>query len=222
MLEPKQPKEDSNRPARKRRLALKLLLTGLGMILMIWLGIWAVLHRETGVLIVTSRPTGAEVILNRKPTNLLTNAFLCDLPADSFIISLRMDGHRPVPPTQRIGVQPNETTRVTFLMAPIRRGDVRELPPVSGMPHNWQWRIIKINSEPPGAAIMVDDKELGVTAPLTVLFEPGEHYLQARWPDGTKGFKTVDIEAGSTQPDIIMKPVTYKPMTPRTTKKKQP
>ena len=209
----------SNDPARRRQVVLGLFLTGIAMVLVVLWGFWAVLHNQAGVLIVTSRPSGAEVILNKRPTNLLTNAFLSDLPADSFIVSVRMDGHRPVPPTQGVTIQPNETSRVTFLMAPIVRGDARELPLVSGKPHDWQWRIVKINSAPEGAALIVDEKELGVTLPATVLFEPGLHHLQARWPDGARSFKNIMIDQSTTQTEITMRPVTYE--IPKPTKEKR-
>lgn len=205
-------------PARRRRVILGLFLSGIAIILAILWGVWAVLHSQSGVLIVTSRPVGAEVILNHRPTNLLTNAFLADLPADSFIVSVRMDGHRPVPPTQGITIQPNETTRVTFLMAPISRGDSRKLPTVTGTAHNWQWRIVKINSAPDGAALIVDDKELGITTPATVLFEPGLHHLQARWPDGARSFKNLMIDPSTSQPEIVLRPVTYE--KPKSSKEK--
>jgi hypothetical protein len=196
-------------PARRRRVILGLLLSGIAIILAILWGIWAVLHKQSGVLIVTSRPIGAEVILNHRPTNLLTNAFLADLPADSFVVSVRMDGHRPVPPTQGVTIQPGETTRVTFLMAPIARGDSRKLPTVSGTAQNWLWRIVKINSAPDDASLVVDDKELGITTPATVLFEPGLHHLQARWPDGARSFKNIMIDQSTSQPEIVMRPMTY-------------
>ncbi|RPH93539.1 PEGA domain-containing protein [candidate division KSB1 bacterium] len=201
-------------PARRRRVVLGLLLSSIAMGLAVLWGIWAVLHNQSGVLIVTSRPTGAEVILNRRPTDLLTNAFLSDVPADSFIVSVRMDGYRPVPPTQGVTIQPNETTRVTFLLAPIQRGDTRKLPQVSGTPHSWSWRIVKINSDPAGASLVVDDKELSVATPATILFEQGLHHLQARWPDGTRSFKNILIDPSNSQLDITLRPATYERPAP--------
>lgn len=205
--------------SKRRQVLLGLLLSGIGIVLALLWGIWAVSHKETGVLIVTSRPSGAEVILNRRPTNLLTAAFLSDLPADSFLISLRLDGHRPIPPTQGIRIMPNETTRVTFLMAPVQRGDVRPLPQVSGRPpQNWEWRMVRINSLPEGAALIVDDYELSVRTPVTLLLEPGLHHVIARWPDGAKSFKNVTIDPAFTQPEITLRPVTYEqPGTKRET-----
>jgi hypothetical protein len=193
----------------RRRVLLTMILSGFGLMLSVWWAIWAVMHDETGVLIVTSKPSGAEVILNRRPTDLLTTAFLSDLPADSFIVSLRMDGHRPIPPTQGVTILPNETTRVTFLLSPIARGDHRELPLVSGKPHDWKWRSVRINSDPEGAALVVDDRQLGVQTPATVLLEPGLHHVQAHWEDGSKGFKNIMIDPSETQPEITMQPVTY-------------
>ena len=198
----------------RRRVLFSMILSGVAIVFAIWWGVWAVLHDETGVLIVTSRPGGAEVILNRRPTDLLTTAFLSDLPADSFIVSLRMDGHRPIPPQQGVTIQPSETTRVTFLMSPIARGDHRELPRVSGTPLHWKWKSVRISSVPEGAAVVVDDRELGVETPVTILFESGLHHLQARWADGSKSFKNIMIDPSQTQPEIIMRPATYERLTP--------
>jgi hypothetical protein len=186
-----------------------LILSSIGMALAVLWGVWAILTREAGVLIVTSRPAGAEVILNRRPTNLLTSAFLADLPADSFIVSLRLDGHRPIPPTQGVRVRAGDTTRVTFIMAPISRGDRRELPQVGGKTQDWQWRITRIQSIPDSALIAVDDQELGLHTPVTLLLEPGLHHLQAHWPDGSRAFKNITIDPAQSQPDITLRPVTY-------------
>jgi hypothetical protein len=199
----------ANTAERRRRVVLGLILSGAGMVMAVLWGIWAALHNETGVLIVTSRPGGAEVILNHRPTNLLTSAFLSDLPADSFEVSVRLDGHRPVPPSQGITIQPNETTHVTFLMQPITRGDRRGMPEVSGAAQNWQWRIVRIASAPSDAALIVDDKELGVRTPATVLLESGLHHVQARWADGARAFKNVTIDPSQSPPDLVLRPATY-------------
>jgi hypothetical protein len=212
---PAPPLQNFHKHESRRRTILTLILSGLGLILAVWWGIWAIMHNETGVLIVTSKPSGAEVILNHRPTDLLTSAFLSDLPADSFIVSLRMDGHRPIPAQQGVTIHPRDTTRVTFLLAPIARGDNRDLPPVSGKPHDWKWRSVRIHSNPEGAALVVDESELGVETPVTVLLEPGLHHVQVRWADGARGYKNIVISPSETQADITLQPATYeKPMRP--------
>jgi hypothetical protein len=196
----------------RRGVVIGLIVSSIGMVLALLWGVWAILTREAGVLIVTSRPAGAEVILNKRPTNLLTAAFFSDLPADSFIVSLRLDGHRPIPPTQGVRVRAGDTTRVTFLLAPISRGDRRELPPVSGKPQDWQWRITRISSIPDSALIAVDDRELELHTPVTLLLEPGLHHLQAHWRDGSRAYKNVTIDPAQSQSDITLRPVTYETM----------
>jgi hypothetical protein len=193
---------------RRRALTGMLATGGLILLAVLW-GAWALLSNQTGVLIVTSRPSGAEVVLNKRPTDLLTTAFLSDLPADSFLVSLRLDGHRPVPPLQGVRIQPNETTRVTFIMAPIARGDDRLLPNVTGSAPNWKWKTVHIDSDPPGAALIVDDRELGVLTPATVLLGEGLHNLEAHWPAGTKAFKNVTISPAESQSDLMLRPQTY-------------
>ena len=200
--------------AERRRVLLVLLLTGIGLVMALWWGVWAFLHNETGVLIITSRPPGAEVILNKRPTNLLTSAFISGLPADSFLVSLRMDGYRPIPPYQGITIQPNETTRVTFLLSPIARGDHRDLPQVSGLALNWSWKIVNINSIPDNAALIIDKKAIGVHTPVTLLLEEGLHHMQAVWPDGSKAYKNILIDPGQSQPAITLRPVTYEKNPP--------
>jgi hypothetical protein len=201
--------DQSQDPVRRRRAVLGLLITGLFMILAVLWGIWSVMHNETGVLIVTSRPSGAEVILNERPTDLLTSAFFSDLPADSFIVSVRLDGYRPVPPTQGVSIQPQETTRVTFLMSPVVRGDRRSMPNASGRPFNWKWKAVNIASDPPGASLIIDDRELGMETPVTLMLESGLHHLKARWPDRSLAFKNIMIDPEQSQPDLVLRPVTY-------------
>jgi hypothetical protein len=198
---------------RRRQVVLGLLLSGIAIALAILWGIWSFFHSETGVLIVTSRPSGAEVVLNRRPTDLLTTAFLSDLPADSFLVSVRMDGYRPVPPTQGVTIQPRETTRVTFLLSPITRGDQRPLPTVAGTPHNWKWRTVSIRSIPEDAALVVDEKELGVRTPVSLLLEPGLHHLRAHWADGSRAYKNIMIDPETTVQELILRPVTYESYT---------
>jgi hypothetical protein len=156
-------------------------------------------------------------VLNRRPTTLITNAFFSGLPADSFIVSVRQDGFRPVPPEQGISLKPNDTTRVTFLMAPISLEDTRELPKAYSRPYRWEWRQIRLNSEPQGAEIVVDDMKTGMQTPCDFLFEAGKHHLQAHWPNGAKDFKNIVIDPAISHPEILFKPATYvQPETPKT------
>ena len=171
-----------------------------------WYGIWALLHRDVGVLIVISRPPGAEVILNHRPTNLLTPAFLSNLPADSFLVTLRREGHRPVPILQQVGVQPNETTRTVFFMAPISEYDTRELPEVHRRYRDWDWRIVHIECEPENAAVRVDEREVHVRPPLTLLLEGGTHNIELIWPDGRRATETVLLRPGQASQTIRLKP----------------
>jgi hypothetical protein len=171
-----------------------------------WYAVWALLHREAGVLVVISRPPGAEVILNGHPTNLLTPAFLSDLPADSFLVTLRREGHRPVPIMQSAAVQPNETTRTVFFMAPISPYDNRELPEIDVPFKDWNWRIIRLECEPDSATARVDGRDIHVRPPLTVLLEGGTHHIELTWPDGRTARETVNLRPGQASQTLRLKP----------------
>ncbi len=171
-----------------------------------WYGIWALLHREAGVLIVISRPPGAEVLLNRRPTNLLTPAFLSNLPADSFLVTLRREGHRPVPIMQHVVIQANETTRTVFFMSPITKYDTRELPEVLSAYGDWDWRIVHIECEPENATVRIDEREVHVRPPLTLLLEGGSHDIELIWPDGRRAEETVLLRPGQASQTVRLKP----------------
>lgn len=183
-----------------------MLLCALAIMGATWYAVWALLHREAGVLIVISRPPGAEVILNNRPINLLTPAFLSDLPADTFVVSLRREGHRPVPILQRAMIQPNETTRTVFFMAPIGLHDTRELPEVGRRFKDWNWRIVRVECEPDDGAVFVDGREIHVRPPLTLLLEGGTHRVEIVWPDGRHGTETVTLRPGQAPQTLLLKP----------------
>jgi hypothetical protein len=205
--------------AAEKRVVRNLIISGLIIVLALTAGIWSAVRHEASTLIVTSRPMGAEVLLNRRPTKMITNAFFSGLPADSFIVSVRQDGYRPVPPEQGVSLKPNDTTRVTFLMAPISREDTRELPEVYGHAYRWEWRQIRLNSDPQGAEIVVDDVHTGMITPCDFLFEAGQHHLQAHWPNDAKAFRNITVDPSASRSDVILRPDTYlQPETPKTQK----
>ena len=191
---------------KRRQILLGMLLCALLLLGATWYAVWALLHREVGVLVVISRPPGAEVILNSRPTNLLTPAFLSDLPADTFTVTLRREGHRPVPTLQHATVQPNETTRTVFFMTPINPYDTRELPEIGTPFKDWNWRVVRVECEPESAAIWVDRREIHVRAPLTLLLEGGTHRIELLWPDGRQAVETVTLRPGQAAQTLLLKP----------------
>lgn len=193
-------------PHKRRQMLLGMLLCVLIIVGATWYGVWALLHREVGVLIVVSRPPGAEVILNNRPTNLLTPAFLSNMPADSFLVTLRREGHRPVPSTQRAMIQPNETTRTIFFMAPISQDDNRELPRIRDTYKDWDWRVVHIECDPENAAFLVDGREVHVRPPVTLLLEGGAHKIELIWPDGRHAHETVVLRPGQASQTVRLKP----------------
>ncbi|MCB1059308.1 MAG: PEGA domain-containing protein [Calditrichaeota bacterium] len=200
---------DTVNPVARRRALIRILVAIVLMLAAIAMGVLSWLRDESAVLIVTSAPKGAEVVLNFRPSGVMTNAYISDLPADSFAVSLRQDGFRPFPFVQWIRLQSGDTTRVNFFMRPIARGDERELPRADGAPHKWQWKTVAINSDPPGAEVIIDDVPTGLLTPANFVFDRGLHHLQANWPNGAKSFKNVIIEPSTTQPNILFRPATY-------------
>lgn len=210
---------DEKEAAAKKKVVRNLTVSSLIIVLAVVAGVWSILRNDSGTLIVTSRPEGAEIVLNRRPTSLLTNAFLSGLPADSFVVSVRMDGFRPVPPDRGVMLSADDTIRVTFLLAPISREDIRELPSASERPYRWTWRHVRMNSEPQGAEVVLDNVKTGLLTPCDFLFEEGEFHLQAHWPNGAKAYKNISIHPSVSRPEVLFRPVTYiQPETPKSNK----
>ncbi len=196
-------------PQARRRALIRIWVASVLMLAAIIMGVLSWMRDESAVLIVTSSPNGGEVVLNYRPTGAKTNAYISDLPADSVIVTLREDGFRPVPHEHRIRLQAGDTTRLNFFLQPIVRGDQRELSRADGAPHKWQWKYVEINSDPPGAQVIIDDVPTGLMTPANFVFDRGLHHLQAHWPNGAKSYKNVIIERSSTQPSILFRPATY-------------
>ena len=55
----------------------------------------------TGSLTVESRPTGAGVVINGKPSGT-TPVTITDLPPGEYRVSIMLDGHRPFATTVRV------------------------------------------------------------------------------------------------------------------------
>ncbi len=193
----------------KRRVLIRIWIAAVLMLASVVIGLMSWLRNEASVLIVTSSPPGAEVVLNNRPTYVHTNAYMSGLPADSFIVTLRMDGYRPVPHELSLRLDAGDTTRITFFLAPIAQGDDRELPRSDGLPYKWQWRYVRMNSEPPGAELVIDDVRTGLLTPANAIFEHGLHHLQAHWPNGAKAYKNLLISPESSQPDVMFRAATY-------------
>lgn len=201
--------QDIVNPQARRRALVRIWFAVVLMLAAVVMGVLSFRRDESAVLIVTSLPPGAEVILNYRPTGANTNAYISDLPADSLVVSLRQGGFRPIPAEQWVRLQAGDTTRLTFFVRPIERSDQRVLPNTTGVPYKWQWKTVEINSDPPGAEIIVDDVHTGLMTPSIFVFDRGLHHLQANWPNGAKAFKNIVIERSTTQPSILLRAATY-------------
>lgn len=196
-------------PKLGRRLKIRLWISAFVLSAAIVLGVLSFFRNDAAVLIVTSQPDGGEVVLNHRPTGITSDAILTGLPADSFIVTLRKDGFRPVPAEQGVRLESGDTTRVNFLLSPVVRGDDRQMPRADGSRYRWQWKIVTLHSEPEGASITIDDIPTGMTTPMTISLGKGLYHLQASWPSGAKSYKNVLMDPNTTQPDVLFKPVTY-------------
>ncbi|MCC6476170.1 PEGA domain-containing protein [bacterium] len=193
----------------RRRLKIRLWTSAFILSAAVILGVLSFFRNDAAVLIITSEPDGGEVVLGFRPTGITTDALLAGLPADSFIVTLRKDGFRPVPTEQGVRLESGDTTRITFLLSSVARGDERELPRSDGPRYRWQWKIVTLHSDPPGARITMDDMPTGMVTPITMSLTKGLHHFQAEWPNGAKSFKNVLIDPNTTQPDVFFKPATY-------------
>ncbi len=107
---------------------------------------------------------------------------------------------------QLVLVQPNDTTRTVFFMAPIDKYDSRELPRVHETYKDWDWRVVHIESEPENASVLVDGREVHVRPPVTLLLEGGAHLIELIWPDGRRADETVVLRPGQASQTIRLKP----------------
>ncbi|MCB9358021.1 MAG: PEGA domain-containing protein [Calditrichaeota bacterium] len=196
-------------PRERRRIVVRIWVAAVLMLAAAVLSAVSWMSDEEAVLVVTSSPPGAEVVLNLRPTDVRTNAYLSGLPADSFSVSLRLDGYRPIPPEQRIRLNSGDATRVTFILAPISRGDDRELPASNRTPYKWHWKKVRLNSDPPGAEIYIDDIATGLVTPASAVLDRGLHHLRAHWRNGAKAYKNLLVDPETSQPDVTFRAATY-------------
>ena len=77
---------------------------------------WLLWSERSGSISVASSIPGAEVLINSSPTNQKTPVIIKRLPADSYEISVRMEGYIPSPEFQLIQVAKGSRIAVSFGM----------------------------------------------------------------------------------------------------------
>ncbi|TVR04472.1 MAG: PEGA domain-containing protein [Deltaproteobacteria bacterium] len=143
----------------------------------VWLGNVA---EEPGSLWVESDPLNAAIFLDDADTGLRTPAALTDLsPGAELSITVQLEGYRQ-PAAERVVVVSGRRPTVTFPLEPI--------------PHT-----LRVDSEPPGAVVLIEGEEVGTTpaqvgplsvpagrpVPLILRFEGyHEEFVEARWEPG--------------------------------------
>jgi serine/threonine protein kinase len=115
------------------------------------------LQRQPGKLVVTSEPTGAKVIVDNKPSELVTPATF-DLDGDSVHeVKVEMEGYKPAVKAD-VRVPVNETTAVKLRL----------------MPAMVKLRLVSV---PEGASVKIGGVDFGVT-PVVIERAPEDPYPQ--------------------------------------------
>ncbi len=119
--------------------------------------VFITLKRGQGTLVISSQPKGAQLWINDK--KYLPAPLSKKLPAGSYKITAALEGY--VKQEKTVVVKHGEKTQVALTM--------KEPPPGS----------LIVTSQPEGARVWIDGKEVGVT-PLTKPAEPGSHKVAVK------------------------------------------
>ena len=115
---------------------------------------------ETGELRVTSAPAGAQVEIDGRMLASWTTPFTTPaLHAGHHTLVVTLDGYKPV--TQKVEVAANSRTPVNFGLEQLKA-------------------TLAVNSDPPGANIVVDGIPTGQVTPAQITVDPGQHKVAVR------------------------------------------
>ncbi|MBI5058676.1 hypothetical protein HZB60_02705 [candidate division KSB1 bacterium] len=76
----------------------------------------------TGSVLVRSDPPGAEILLDLRPTSILTEGLLANLAAGEHSITVKLDQHLSVPFVQVVKVRAGKVDTVAFRLQPLAEG----------------------------------------------------------------------------------------------------
>jgi TolB-like protein len=145
---------------------------------------------EKGYLVVTCNPVGAEVVINgeRKGMTSGKNAYQVELMVGDYVVLCRPTSNLYAAASQRVTVT-HATQRVTM-----------ELPPTFGH--------LKVESDPPGADILLGGEPTGEKTPHTFKQRPGGRYpVTVTRPLYKSASQTVEMGGGrETAVRLVLEP----------------
>jgi serine/threonine protein kinase len=133
--------------------------------------------KETVKATVTSRPAGANIVVNDKPEPMQTPATI-SLDPGTYRISVSKEGFQPY--TGELIVKAGKPAQVDVELAPA--------PSDAG----WVW----VRSAPPGAEIFVDGADLRLRTPSRVEMSKGEHEVWLTYKGFTSAHRMFQVEPG--------------------------
>lgn len=138
-----------------------------------------------GTLMLSTRPEGAEVIINGTPYG--TTPLTQELVEGEYVVEIKQDWYHDR--VETIEVVRRDTANYTWLLDPA-------------------FGKLKINSTPPGAEVFLDGNLIGTTPITENQVRSGDHRLVLRLEPYAMVDTTVTVEDGKTSSDNIIMPKT--------------
>jgi hypothetical protein len=192
--QPAVPAAPSGTAQRLAELGSRRLLAGAGagLLLVIAVGIGLIASRDDPPaqpprVMVRSDPTGAQVVLDGKETGVQTDGelVLADATARQAVLTFRKAGYREETRTVRLPLADGESVRVVLTEIPT---DVA----LTSLP---------VVTDPPGAAVTLDDTRVAGTTPLTLRLDPKKEHRVLVTLDG-HGARELRIPVGAIPPEM--------------------
>jgi len=137
-----------------------------------------ILQSATSGLYVSSRPSGAQVLIANHPAG--RTPITLDLAPNSYDLALKLDGYETY--TGNAQVKSNVQTTLEAELTPQSKGRA--------------W--VDVQSDPAGAEILVDDVATGMTTPSRVPTSPGMHRVTIVKKQGAPVMRRILVQEGQT------------------------
>ena len=136
---------------------------------------------KLGKLRVTSKPTHAQIIINDKPTNLLTSETMY-LPAGTYAVTVSLEGYK-TPAAKEVEVEEEKTAEVHFDLERMKIG------------------YLYIRSRPSQAAIYINGVDTRLLTPQKFELEEGKYKIMLRY----RGYEDREIEVDIKENETVEK-----------------
>ena len=136
---------------------------------------------KLGKLRVTSSPTYAQIIINDKPTNLLTSETMY-LPAGTYAVTVSLEGYK-TPAAKEVEVEEEKTAEVHFDLERMKIG------------------YLYIRSRPSQAAIYINGVDTKLLTPQKFELEEGKYKIMLRY----RGYEDREIEVEIKENETVEK-----------------